>query len=317
MSIVVIGSVFVDLKGYPDDVFVPDGRNKGHIIQVHGGVSRNVAEDISRAGIPSLMVGLVDPGGIGSDVISRLTASGVDTSHMRQIPNGCGTWLAVFDSRGDVAASISVRPDLTPITDILLTEGEDIFSEADSLVVELDMETETLDAAYSLAQKHHLPVYAVVSNISIALSQKDRLRQTDCFVCNRQEAGMLFGSAMDLLEPEELCRILPIKLRQEDIPRMVVTLGEAGAVYACRNGESGMVPAENVHVADTSGAGDAFFSGVVIGLTAGLSIREACEIGTILASSVITVNDNTVTSGVRELIQPYLDKKADRNTDSI
>lgn len=29
MGIVVIGAVFVDIKGFPDDAYIPDGRNVG------------------------------------------------------------------------------------------------------------------------------------------------------------------------------------------------------------------------------------------------------------------------------------------------
>ena len=47
MGIVVIGAVFVDIKGFPEDAYIPDGRNAGHIEYIHGGVSRNVAEDIA------------------------------------------------------------------------------------------------------------------------------------------------------------------------------------------------------------------------------------------------------------------------------
>ena len=43
---------------------------------------------------------------------------------------------------------------------------------------------------------------------------------------------------------------------------------------------------------DTTGAGDAFCAGVAIGLTYGKTMREAVEIGTQLASSVITVSEN-------------------------
>jgi D-arabinose 5-phosphate isomerase GutQ len=46
-------------------------------------------------------------------------------------------------------------------------------------------------------------------------------------------------------------------------------------------------------VRDTSGAGDAFCSGVAIGLTYGKSLPEACDIGARLAASVITVTENT------------------------
>lgn len=306
MSIAVIGSVFVDIKGFPHGQFIPQGRNAGYMVQVHGGVSRNVAEDIGRAGFSPVMIGLSDTTGIGLDVIGRLQQSGVDTSHMRRVPNGCGTWIAVFDDQGDVAASVSVRPDLHPVTEILRAEGDAVIAAADSLVVELDLEPETLDIAYALAEKYHKPVYAVISNISIALEQKARLKQTDCFVCNMQEAGIFFQTGLDTLSPEDAARMLPVLIHKEQIPRMVVTMGSEGAVYADNAGNAGFVPARRVAVADTSGAGDAFFSGVVIGLTCGRTLREACEIGTIAASSVITVKDNTVRPEVREEIMTYL-----------
>ena len=45
-------------------------------------------------------------------------------------------------------------------------------------------------------------------------------------------------------------------------------------------------------VKDTTGAGDAFFAGITIGLTYGKSLLEACEIGTRLAASVICTSEN-------------------------
>ena len=53
-----------------------------------------------------------------------------------------GTWLAVFDHRGDVAGSISQRPNLMPILDVLEESGDEIFENADSVVIEVDMDKE-------------------------------------------------------------------------------------------------------------------------------------------------------------------------------
>ena len=47
MGIVVIGAAFMDIKGFPQDIYIPDGRNVGRIEFVHGGVARNVVEDIA------------------------------------------------------------------------------------------------------------------------------------------------------------------------------------------------------------------------------------------------------------------------------
>ena len=48
MSIVVLGAVFVDIKGFPESQYIPDGRNVGRIEYIQGGVSRNVVSDISK-----------------------------------------------------------------------------------------------------------------------------------------------------------------------------------------------------------------------------------------------------------------------------
>ena len=65
MGIVVIGTVFVDVKGYPDYAYIPAGRNAGKVERVHGGVGRNVAEDIANCELRPTFVSLVDESGDG------------------------------------------------------------------------------------------------------------------------------------------------------------------------------------------------------------------------------------------------------------
>ena len=133
MSVVVVGSTFVDIKGYPFGTYIPAGRNAGRIVEVHGGVTRNIAEDIANVGVPSTYVSVVDESGLSADVIARLQSRGCDTSYIRRTTDGLGTWLAIFDETGDVVASISRRPDLTPIESILDECGDQIFADADGI----------------------------------------------------------------------------------------------------------------------------------------------------------------------------------------
>ena len=142
------------------------------------------------------------------------------------------------------------------------------------------------------AKKYGKKVFAVVSNMSIAMERRDFLQQIDCFICNQQEAGLLFSDDYDHLSPDEMCRVLTGNVRSANIPSMVVTMGGQGAVYACADGDCGIVPAKKVDVMDTTGAGDAFFAGTVIGLTYGKTLAESCEIGSRLAASVICITEN-------------------------
>ena len=292
MGIVVIGATFVDIKGYPQGAFIPTGRNAGKIVQIHGGVGRNVAEDIANCELRPTFISLVDDSGTSADVLRKLNSHKVNTEYIRATPDGLGTWLAVFDSDGDVYASISRRPDLRPIADILDTHGDAIFSNADSIVIEIDIDKEIVKRVFQLAEKYHKKVFAVVSNMSIALERRDFLQSIDCFVCNLQEAGILFSDDFSGLSPQEMVSALSQRVYRANIPSMIVTMGNNGAVYASIKGESGHCPARKVAVNDTTGAGDAFCAGVAIGLTYGKSLHSACEIGATLAASVIITSEN-------------------------
>ena len=291
MGIVVIGMIFVDIKGYPEASFIPTGRNVGRVERIHGGVGRNVAEDIANCELRPTLISLVDESGDGEDALKKLRRHKVNTDYIRKTPDGLGTWLAVFDNTGDVAASISKRPDMMPLVEILDSQGDEIFSNADSIIVEIDLDKEIIKRVFRLAQKHRKKVYAVVGNMSVALERRDFLKSTDCLVCNIQEAGLLFFEDYADKKPEEMTDILSEKIRAAQIPGMIVTMGGEGAVYANLEGEKGYCPARKVDVIDTTGAGDSFCAGAVIGMTYGKGMGQACEIGAMLAASVIVTTE--------------------------
>ena len=278
MGIVVLGAVFVDVKGYPLSTYIPGGRNVGRVEQVPGGVSRNVVEDIANVELRPTFVSLVD--------------DTVNTDYILRTPDGMGAGLAVFDNHGDVCASISKRPDLRPLAALLDEKGDEIFRDADSIALEIDMDKELVKRVFAYARKYGKAVYAVVSNMSIAVERRDFLQQTSCFVCNLQEAGILFSDDYSEKTPAEMEELLRLKVRSARIPRMIVTMGEQGAVYAEMDGESGICPATRVEVQDTTGAGDAFFAGATIGLTYGKTLGQSCAIGSRLAASVICTSSN-------------------------
>lgn len=292
MGIVVIGAVFVDIKGYPESSFIPTGRNVGRVEQIHGGVGRNVAEDVANCELRPTFVSLVDETGTGEDVIRKLRSHKVNTDYIRKTPDGIGTWLAVFGSDGDVAASISKRPNLLPIADILDSQGDEIFSQADSVILEIDIDKEIVKRVFRLAERYGKKVFAVVSNMSIALERRDFLMRVNCFVCNLQEAGILFSEDYSEKKPEQMVDILSRKVQAAGINSLIVTMGADGAVYADQFGNNGHCPARKVQVKDTTGAGDAFCAGAAIGLTYGKRLPEACEIGALLAASVIVTAES-------------------------
>ncbi len=292
MSIVVIGASFVDIKGFPEDNYVPTGRNVGRVEYVHGGVARNVVEDIANVELRPTYLGIVDDSPMGFAVLQKLKKHKVNVDYVMTRPDGMGTWLVVLDNHGDVAGSISKRPNMLPLVGLLEEKGDEIFSAADSVVLEVDLDKEIVKHTLDLAEKHHVKAVGMVSNMSIAVERRDLLQRFDCFICNQLEAGLLFLDDYSHSTPEQLRDILSQKVTRANIPSMVVTMGNQGAVYANCHGDKGICPARNVQVKDTTGAGDAFCAGVTIGLTYGNDLSSAVEIGSMLAASVITSSEN-------------------------
>ncbi len=292
MSILVIGAAFVDIKGFPTDEYQPTGRNVGRIEYIHGGVARNVAEDIANLELRPTYLGIVDDSPMGADVLRKLKNHKVNVDYMLTIPDGMGTWLAVFDNQGEVAGSISKRPNMLPLVELLEEKGDEVFSQVQSVVLEVDLDKALVKKTLALAEKHGVKTFALVSNMNLAVERRDLLRRFDCLICNQQEAGILFMDDYTGKTPEEMREILRKKVPQAGIPTMVVTLGAQGSVYGDGAGNTGFCPAKKVPVKDTTGAGDAFCAGVTVGVTYGKTMEEALEIGTVLAASVITSTDN-------------------------
>lgn len=292
MPIVVVGNVFVDFKGFPEGAFLPTGRNAGRVEIVHGGVGRNVAEDIANVELRPRFVSMVDNTAQGAEVLRRLQNHKADTKYIAVVPDGMGIWLAVMDNSGDVVASISKRPKMDAMLKMLEEQGDQIFSDATSVVIEIDIDQEVAKTTFRYAEKYHVPVFALVANMSIALKRRDLILRTACFICNLEEAGIFFADDFTTLSPEEMAEELKLRIRAAGIKSMVVTMGSRGAVYAEAEGNCGFCPAVPVQVCDTSGAGDAFCAGVSIGLSYGKILAEACTIGSRLASSTITVPES-------------------------
>ena len=292
-KIVVIGTVFMDIKGYPEGTFIPNGRNAGRIEYKYGGVGRNVAQDIAGLGLKPVFVSITDSMGHGAAIESDLKESGVITDYMLRIPNGIGTWMVIMTPDGDVCANLSKRQNLIPVSLLLDERGDEIFADADAIAIEIDLEEEIVSRVFRLAEKYQVDVYGVISNMTIALNRIEYINKCKCFVCNRIEAGQLFDTDTEDKSPNEMLDILKDKLNDFRMECMIVTLDKDGSVYACKDETSGMCPSEQIDIVDSTGAGDSFFAGVSAGLICNMPIDEACRLGTEMAAVVIQSTENT------------------------
>ena len=290
----VIGVVFVDVKGFPHGKYIPTGRNIGDVKIVHGGVSRNVAQNLANVGNDVTFITMFEPDALGSGVRANLAANGVDLTYAIEAPAGMGMWLAVMDENGDLAGSISRQPDSSRLDALFQERGDEIMQNCDDVVLEIDMRASIADRVFELAKKHRRDIYVIVGNMGVILKRQALLSRARLIVMNEIEAGLLFGCTLDPADPERVLEVTRIEANKRDLKQIVVTLGVHGSIYFdSRNGDAGFVPAEPTRLVDSTGAGDAFFSGTVDGLIHGMNLRDACARGAHLASLTIQTEENT------------------------
>ncbi len=306
LSVCVIGTIFIDFKGFAFNQYNPLGRNLGKVEFIHGGVGRNIAESLVNLGLPVTFVSTVDQSAIGTEVIERLSCGKVNTSFLWETENdGMGMWLALINENGELVGSISKMPDLTLLGKLISAKGNEIIKNSSHVVLELDLNLTITRNVISLSKKMQKPVYGIPGNLDVILRNKDIIPDLECFICNDIEAGQIIGINLAGLSIEQLIERLSNGLfRKEKSSRyMVVTLGSQGSIYYDSvNNIIGHQPVIPTVVVDTSGAGDSFFSGTVMGLINNVPLREAVVYGTKVASFTIGCNEN-VYQGVGEIHQ--------------
>ena len=293
-QVLVIGTVFVDCKGYAADSYVPLGRNLGSVRFVHGGVGRNVAENIGLLGLPVSLVSSVDKTALGVEVRRRLSASGVDTSNMAEMDAlGMGMWLVVLDGRGELAGSISQMPDLTGMRQTINDHGPEIFKNSSHIALEIDLDEHIAAQSLRLARENGRPVYGLPGNLDVVMRRPDLLEGMESFICNHVELGRLNAREFQTGDIAEMTEILPEWAGRMGLRNAVVTLGPDGAIYfESKTKETGHEPACRVEVCDTCGAGDAFFAGCVYGQIQGWALAESVRFGNRAAACTIQSSEN-------------------------
>lgn len=293
----VIGLVFVDLKGKSFGTVKKDAKNVGIVEISHGGVARNAAENLGKMGLNCRFVSTVSDDPTGRAVIQRLQQFGIDTEYMCPCPNGMGMWLAILDHSGDLVASISHQPDLQQIEAFVMEKIEGIVQKSEAVALDMDITLPLAKKVLAVCRQYRKPLYGVVGNLDVVGRNPEVLEGMDCFVCNQEEAESLLREKITSIEAAEKA---VRRLTGFGCKSAVVTLGSEGSVYYdLRTKEHGHYATQEVEVVDSTGAGDAFFSGIVYELAQGRSLGQAVTTGTRIAVEVIQSKENALPQSIR------------------
>ncbi len=283
--IVVVGSYAVGLVMRTTRIPLRGETVLGHDFQrMDGGKGSNQAIACARLGAHTTFLAAVGDDATGDAAIGLLLSEGVDTSYMHRMagtPTGVGFITVDDNGENAIAVDLGANRLLTPDH---IDLAEDVISQADILLAQLEIPPET--ALYAIRMARRYGVRTILNPAPAQPLSKEALSAVDLLTPNGAEARTLTGSTS--VDPKELAAIL----RGSGVASVVLTMGERGAWIG--GGPDGRaVPAFPVTAVDTTGAGDAFNAALAVALAEGGSIQSAvvyaCAAGAYCVQSLGTV----------------------------
>ncbi|MUG46253.1 carbohydrate kinase family protein [Paenibacillus woosongensis] len=275
-DLLAVGELLIDMisNEYDDGSFECDGYTK-----FSGGAPSNIAINVNRLGIRSEIVSAVGSDGLGTFLLRRLQQEGMETKSIQRVD--ASTSLVVVTKSRTTPVPIFYRD-----ADYQMTFDASLEQKiANSKVVHFSCwpisrtpARHTLEKVIEEARSQGLligfdPNYHPMiwqRGEDGAQYVKSIISKVDVIKPSEDDAERLFGKDEPIKQLEKFLE-LGAKL-------VIMTLGKDGAIVS--NGrETFSFDSLATEVVDTTGAGDAFWSGFYAALIKGHSIREALHLG--------------------------------------
>lgn len=303
--VLVIGAAGIDIVGRAAGSLQAGTSNPGELRISHGGVARNVAENLARLGLDSVLITAVGDDAQGRQILAHAATSGVDVgSVLTNKASGTGAYLAVLGQDGALELGLDDMAPMSAITPRALREREHLFAQASVLVLDGNLSRDSLAVAFELADREGLPVAVDPTSQSLAPKFAPYLKSIWLLSPNEGEAEAL--SPLPIPHKDESRAIEAAReLAARGVEIVMITRAEFGVGYATIEG-TGHVPAVQTEIADPTGAGDALLATVVFGLLNEIPFDEAVRLGITAASLTLRTRGSVVPNLSLELLYDHL-----------
>jgi ribokinase len=279
--IVVLGDVMIDVVAHLEGPLAHASDAPARIAFHGGGSAANTAAWLVAAGAAPVLVARVGADDRGRDATAALQAAGVEIRLSADPRLPTGTCIVLVAPGGER----TMIPDAGANDGLGAGQlGDELLGPGDHLHV----------AGYTLLRRgSRAAALAAITRareqgLTVSVDPSSAALLSPAFVDLADGAGLLLPNVDEALalteaaEPEEAARYLTRR-----VPEVVVTLGEAGALWT--DGDqverADAVPVDEV--VDTTGAGDAFAAGLLAARIAGAGPGDALAAGCRLAAEAV------------------------------
>jgi pseudouridine kinase len=292
--VLVIGAANLDIKGRPEGALAQGTSVPGHIRSSLGGVARNIAENLARLEVETVLLTAVGDDDTGERILGHAAGSGIDISEALVLEGQrSGAYMALLSTTGTLDIALDDMSIISAITPDYLESCRRLFEEACLVCVDSNLTPEALAKVVALCDEYDVALCADPASVALASRLIPHLSHLYFVTPNVQEASVLCGCEIDPADRSAV-QAAAAQLVSLGVDMCVITLGESGVVYA--DSETiGHIPAIQTQVVDPTGAGDAMSAAIIFGLLEDMPLDECVRLG-VTAASLTLRSKETVRS---------------------
>lgn len=270
-TVLTVGSLHYDIMVKADHLPRKDETSVGsRWYPKFGGKGGNQAVAVARAGAASRMFGAVGEDDFGTFLRRALRGAGVEDGFVTTLSGiGSGMSVAIMDAAGDYAATIvsgaNLQCDPAALADPALWQG-----------VELLILQNEVPEALNIAAAHQARARGIRTVLNAAPARalsEGMVGLVDLLVVNAVEAEMMGAGPVDDLASAALAA----QHLAARFAAVIVTAGSKGLAAVDAEGQAFSLPAEEVQVVSSHGAGDAFIGALCAALVQAKPMLEAAK----------------------------------------
>lgn len=288
--VLVIGAAVLDIKGKPDQSPAPGTSTPGLIRSSLGGVARNIAENLSRLEVDTMLLTGVGNDDAGERILGHAAGSGIDISEALVVGDQrTGAYMALFNQQGALDFAIDDMSVLSALTPAYFEARKSLFKEARLVAIDANLSSESLATVVRLCNQNDVPLCADPTSTTLASRLCPHLPDLYMISPNHYEAQAMCGDTF-LPSDREGAQASAVHLVSMGVDITIITLGEYGVVYADEE-TSGHIPAIPGQIVDPTGAGDALTAAIIFGLLEGIPLDECVRLGVTAATLTMRTRD--------------------------
>ena len=287
-TVVVIGGSNVDIEGKASSEIRPFDSNIGSVIYKPGGVGRNIAENLARLEIDSILISAIGNDSQGKWLKDRGRQSGINMDHLfisQKLPTS--TYLSILDQRGEMQVAINDMGILDELTPAVLAQRKEQIEAADIILIDCNLNQQTVD--YLFHTYHEKTIFVDPVSTTKIGKISDHLKHITLLKPNLLEATAVSGieSSSESVEVFNW-------FHKRGVKQIMLSLGRDGGCYSDGKICGRCHIANDQPIVSGTGAGDAMMAGLILGHLRNLNMVNKTQIG--LAAAYITIHDAATVS---------------------